>query len=46
MAIIGSRSQGQFVRLGQEYWVENYQAAVEALNAAQFPARAMTLAAS
>lgn len=46
VAIIGSRSQGQFVRLGQEYWVENYQAAVEALNAAQFPARAMTLAAS
>ncbi|MGB7521099.1 MAG: OB-fold nucleic acid binding domain-containing protein [Spirulinaceae cyanobacterium] len=46
VAIIGSRAEGQFVRLGQEYWVENYQAAVEALNAAHFSARAMALTAS
>ncbi|NES71667.1 MAG: trans-splicing intein-formed DNA polymerase III subunit alpha C-terminal partner DnaE-C, partial [Okeania sp. SIO2D1] len=38
VAVIGSRQQGQFVRLGQEYWVQNYRASVDALNAASIPA--------
>ncbi len=43
VAIVTAANQRQLVRLGRQFWVQNYQATVEALQAAKFPASAQPL---
>jgi DNA polymerase-3 subunit alpha len=39
VAIVSNGTQRQCIRLGQQYWVQDYQTAVTALKSAQFDAR-------
>ncbi len=46
LATVATPLQHQFVRFDSKYWVQNYEAAVNALQAAGFPARASSLTSS
>jgi DNA polymerase-3 subunit alpha len=43
LATVAASQQQQFVRFDSKYWVQDYKAAINALNNAGFPARASSL---